>query len=179
MANENEPAGSFDFLSGYLVSGFSLLNQTWDFTANLLGFLGNVLKHVSHAFEPEVYVFFKDSFYPYRLADCRLNQPGIAEVEWYYDDDRKLFFKPSADQRENTHFPYLSVEIKYNDLTLYNISDFVESMRWSAEDTPPSADHILGIWMMKKGIVLSKTHLSLSIINEEGNVETISLRSGV
>jgi hypothetical protein len=179
-ANENENQnGGFQLPVGLITTSLSLLNVSWDFTVNVLGFVGHVLRHLSRAFEPEVYVFFKDSFYPYRLADCRLNQPGTAEVEWYYDDDTKLFFKPGADRTHQKHFPYLSAEIKYNDLTLYDISDFVECMHWSGEDEAPSADHILSIWMMKRGIILSKMHLSLSVINEEGDTASIPMRSGV
>jgi hypothetical protein len=179
MADENENQnGGFQLPTGLITTSLSIFNLSWDFTVNVLGFVGHVLRHLSRAFEPELYIFFKDSFYPYRLADCRLNQPGTAEVDWYYDDDRKLFFKPSANQTQQKHFPYLSTEIKYNDLTLYNISDFVECMYWSGE-TAPSADHILSIWMMKRGIILSKVHLSLSVINEEGETVSILMRSGV
>lgn len=166
------------FTKDIFMTGLGLFNMAWDFTVELVGFTGTFVKNIQRSFEPNVFVFFKDSYYAYRLADLQLNAPGSAEVEWYYDAERKLFFQPPAGPGSTRHFPYLSAEIKYNDLSLYDISEFIESMHWSGEEAP-SADHILGVWMMQKGIVLSKRHLSLSVINEEGDTVSVALRSGV
>ena len=166
------------FTREILTTGLGLFNMAWDFTIEIVSFTGTLLKNVHRSFEPNVFVFFKDSYYPYRLAELYLNSPGSAEIEWYYDAGKKLFYQSNSELHGSRHFPYLSSEIKYNDLTLYDISEFIEAMHWSARQAP-SAEYILGIWMMQKGIVLSKRHLNLSVINEEGDVVVIPLRSGV
>lgn len=166
------------FTKDIFMTGLGLFNLAWDFTVELAGFTGTLLKNIHRSFEPSIFVFFTDSYYAYRLADLQLNAPGSAEVEWYYDAERKLFFQPNGEIHGAKHFPYLSAEIKYNDLSLYDISEFIEPMHWCGQEAP-SADHILAVWMMQKGIVLSKRHLSLSVINEEGDTVLVPLRSGV
>lgn len=166
------------FTKDIFITGLGLFNMAWDFTADLVSFTGTVLKNLHRSFEPSIFVFFKDSFYAYRLADLQMNAPGSAEVEWYYDADRKLFFEPNSEIRDTKHFPYLFAEIKYNDLSLYDISEFIEEMHWCGREAP-SADHILGIWMIQKGIILSKRHLTLSVIDEDGETTSVALRSGV
>jgi hypothetical protein len=76
-----------------------------------------------------------------------------------------------------SRFPWLSAEIKYLDLTLYDITEFIESLRYCSDQTNyPSAERVISAWSLESGIVLDKVgSLTLSIINEDGDTQHIPL----
>jgi hypothetical protein len=144
-------------------------------------FVSKVSKGILRSVQSETYVFFHDSSYPYRLQDYQLQGPGIAPIEWYYDADKKLFI--SANEYETSeeyfprHFPYLSGEVRYNDLTLHDITEFVNEVRWVSTGSHPSPKHLLAAWTLHSGIVLlnNKEHLTLRCIMDTGNEATIRI----
>lgn len=139
-----------------------------------------VTKGVMRSLQSKTYVFFKDSNYPYRLQDFITNGPGIAPVEWYYDADKKLFVSSNL-YNTNTdtishHFEWLSGEIKYNGLVLYDISDFLEDAKWAGVSRPCPA-RILAGWSLHSGIVLQfREGLTLHTVNEDGTESVLQLR---
>lgn len=159
------------------------MNHTWTF----ISFLGNTLvkigKGVKKAFEPENYVFFRDSNFPHRITDVKLSGPGIAPIQWHYDAINKTFISNAlfeTSQEYNTkHLPFLTGEVKYNDLPLYDISDFIETVRWAAEpnEQHPSIPVIFGAWSLHSGVVLHASEaLKLEVINDEGDSKTFIVR---
>ncbi len=137
-------------------------------------------KGVVRSLQSKTYVFFKDSNYPYRLQDFTTSGPGVAPVDWYYDADTKLFTASNL-YTTNTaaiarHFEWLSGEIRYNGLVLYDISDFLEDAKWAGV-TRPSPARILAAWSLHSGIVLQFVEgLTLQTINEDGTESVLQLR---
>jgi hypothetical protein len=155
---------------------------SWNVVSAISSFVGTVSKGIIRSLQPEMYVFFEGSTHPYSLCDLKLHSPGVAPIAWYYDAKKREFL--SARLFENSshyhthHIEYLTTEIKYNDLVLYDISDFVDTVRWAGEEqeSAPSAEFLLAAWSLESGIVLQKSSsLFLSVINTEGNTVRISL----
>jgi hypothetical protein len=139
-----------------------------------------VTKGVVRSLQSKTYVFFKDNTYPYRLQEFVTTGPGVAPVEWYYDADQKLFVASHL-YTTNTgaisrHFQWLSGEIKYNGLVLYDVSDFLEDAKWAGV-TQPTPSRILAAWSLHSGIVLEfREGLTLHTINEDGTESVLQLR---
>ncbi len=157
----------FNFIITLAYQGFTIVSK--------------VGKGILRSIQSESYVFFSDSYHPYRIQDINLHAPGVASVEWYYDADKKIFiaaplYENSSDYSPR-HFPYLSGEVRYNDLTLHDISDFLNELRWVGNGGAPSPKHILAAWSLYSGIVLlhNKDHLTLQCIMDTGNEETIRI----
>jgi hypothetical protein len=155
---------------------------SWSFVSTVSSFVGTVGKGVVRSLQPETYVFFEGSTHPYSLRDLNLRAPGVAPIAWYYDAKKHEFLSSrlfeNSSHYHTHHLDYLASEIKYNDLVLYDISDFIDSVRWAGEEqeTAPSAECLLAAWSLDSGVVLQKTQsLFLSVINGEGNTVRISL----
>jgi hypothetical protein len=138
-------------------------------------FLTSVVRGVKRGLRDNIYVFFQGSSYPYYLDDIQMSSPAIPSVEWYYNAKTHTFISGrlyNASQQYHTqHIPYLTAEVKYNDLTLYDISDFIDSVRWAGEEgeVMPNADHLVSAWTLSSGIVLQRSEaMALSVINTNG-----------
>jgi hypothetical protein len=138
-------------------------------------------KSVLRAVQPKLYVFFEGSSYPYRLQDYTLAGPGIAPVEWFYNADTKVFVDSriynSSLEYPTQHFEWLSGEIKYNNLVLHDISDFLQEIRWAGTQKP-SCSRVLAAWSLSSGIVLNpKEGLSLHTINQDGSESALQVNA--
>ncbi|NBO60552.1 MAG: hypothetical protein EBU82_06215 [Flavobacteriia bacterium] len=138
-----------------------------------------ITKGVVRSLQSKTYVFFKDNNYPYRLQDYKTSGPGVAPVEWYYDADKKLFLAfnlhNTSTHSISRHFDWLSGEIKYNGLVLYDISDFLEDAKWAGVAQPAPA-RILAAWSLHSGVVLQfREGLSLHTINKDGTESVLQL----
>jgi hypothetical protein len=151
---------------------------------NLLSYAASTTQSVSRSvlrgLQSQVYVFFKESNYPYRLQDTNLIGPGIAPVDWYYDADKKLFLASNlyntTTEYTTHHLEWLTGQIKYNDLILYDISDYVQEVKW-AGSTKPSAARVLAAWSTHSGIVLNNVEsVVLQVINEDGTESSLPIR---
>lgn len=164
----------------YGVQALLFLNTVWTWLSYAAEKTQIVTKGVVRSLQSKTYVFFKDSHYPYRLQDYATSGPGVAPVEWYYDADKKLFVSSNL-YNTNTdaithHFEWLSGEIKYNGLVLYDVSDFLEDAKWAGV-TQPSPARILAGWSLHSGIVLHFMEgLTLHTINEDGTESILQLR---
>jgi hypothetical protein len=141
-------------------------------------------KAVRNSFRDEQYVFFEGSSFPYKLEDLHLDSPGVPAVEWYFNATTNTFITARlyANSQHFTkhHIPYLAAQIKYNELTLYDISEFVDSVRWAGEEgeAMPNVDHLVSAWTLSSGIVLRRSPtMVLSVINTDGNDAQIPLRN--
>lgn len=137
-------------------------------------------KSVVRALQPQNYVFFKGSDIPYRAQDYTVSGPGVAPIEWYYDAEKYTFisstlYNTSTDY-ETHHLSWLSAEIKYNNMVLYDITDHVEQIRWAGTDAP-TATHVLSTWSLQSGVVLNKDNtLTLHTLNEDGTESQLPIR---
>ncbi len=141
-------------------------------------------KAVRASFQEQQYVFFEGSSFPYKLDELQLESPGVPAVEWYYNATTNTFITARlyANSQHFTkhHIPYLAAQIKYNDLTLYDISEFINSVRWAGEDgeTMPNVDHLVSAWTLSSGIVLRRSStMVLSVINTDGDDVQLPLRN--
>ena len=160
----------------------------WNMSTRILSAVGSFFwklgKGIYKSFQAESYVFFKDSSYPYNKNDLLLDAPGVPPVAWYYDSSQQIFvaghLHDTSEHVRVHHLPFLSAEIKYNELLLHDITEFMEKIRWAgdANQEAPSAEILMAVWSLSTGIVLQKSDLlKLVVIDEEGNEKSIDLRS--
>lgn len=159
---------------------FVWLHTFWNWLSYAAGTTQVITMGVVRSLQSKTYVFFKDSNYPYRLQEYSVSGPGVPPVDWYYDADKKLFVSSNLYDTNTDaishHFEWLSAEIQYNGLVLYDISDFIEDARWAGVGRP-SAARILAAWSLHSGIVLQFVEgLTLHTINEDGSESVMELR---
>jgi hypothetical protein len=163
---------------------FRFLTVSTQFLQFVWLLLGNVGHGIKRSFQEEIYIFFKDSSYPYSVNDVKFNQSGVPEIEWYYNATKNTFLTARLYTNSQTyhthHIPFLTAEVKYNDLTLYDISDFINSVRWAGEEGEPmpDVDVLLSAWSLSSGIVLKRSEqMNLCVINTDGNETKVPLRN--
>ena len=162
------------------IQAFLWIQFLWQLMSYVASTTQTVSKGVIRSLQNQEYVFFEQSNYPYRLQDYTLNGPGVAAVEWYYDADKKTFVS-SALYNTTTeyamhHLEWLSGQIRYNNLVLYDISEFLQQVKWTGR-VKPSAARVLAAWSLHSGVVLSGIDgISLQTINEDGSESTLALR---
>lgn len=146
--------------------------------------LRSIVKGVKRGVTENIYVFFEGSSYPYYLDDIQMASPAIPSVEWYYNAKTHTFISArlynNSQQYHTHHIPYLAAEVKYNDLLLYDISDFIDSVRWGGEEDEgmPNADHLVSAWTLSSGIVLKRSDaMTLSVINTDGDDMRVPLKA--
>lgn len=174
---------TFQIPADWGVKALVALNYTTSFLSYVGSFLWKVGRGVWKSFQPEMYVFFEGSSFPYNKNDLNLDAPGVPRIAWYYDAANHILVSGHLYNTSDTirvhHLPFLSAELKYNDLVLHDITEFMENIRWGgdANQEPPSAKILLAIWSLKTGIVLQDSEsLKLIVINEEGNEQTIPIQ---
>ena len=134
---------------------------------------------VVRSLQPQIYIFFQGSAHPYRLQDYTIGAAGVAPVEWYYNADTKVFISSNlyntSNEYQSHHFQWLSGEIHYNGLTLYDITEFLQQIRWAGASRP-SVALVLSAWSLHSGIVLNiREGLFLKAINEDGSESTLNV----
>jgi len=164
----------------YALYALVTFNFLWTVTKSVTEFTYTVGKSVWRNLQPDTYYFFQGYDAAYKASDYTRSGPGVPPVEWLYDSKKKTFMNPMGSQRSH-HLPWLSAEIKHMNLTLYDITEFVESIRYfhdegSSATSVPSAEHVLSAWSLESGILLDKSgSLVLSVIDENGDGEEIPL----
>lgn len=160
------------------------LNGAYRFLSSSWSLCQNVYKGVKRSLSENVYVFFEDSSYPYALDEIEMKSPGVPSIEWYYNHTTKTFISArlytNSQHYHTHHIPYLSAELQYNDLTLYNVTEFMNDVRWAGEDGEPmpSADHLVSAWTLYSGVVVKRSDaVSLLVINTDGDEQRVPLRN--
>jgi hypothetical protein len=127
----------------------------------------------------EEYAFHRGSNTAFSLYKLKTDSAAAASLEWIYSTDKKQFKHVIASSEdESQYFPYLSAEVYHGNLRLYDISDFVSQLKWTACSGAerPTAKHILSAWSLETGVVLDVAlSLSLHVITEAGEEEVILL----
>jgi len=167
----------------YALYALVTFNFLWTVTKSVTEFTYTVGKSVWRTLQPDTYYFFQGYDAAYKASDYTRSGPGVPPVEWLYDSKKKTFMNPMGSQRSH-HLPWLSAEIKHMNLNLYDITEFVESIRYFHDEgssvpsatSVPSAEHVLSAWSLESGILLDKSgSLVLSVIDENGDGEEIPL----
>jgi hypothetical protein len=135
---------------------------------------------VVRSFQTQLYVFFQNIPYPYRAQTTTLAGPGVPPIEWYYNADTKVFLSSTiyntTHEYHTHHLEWLSGEIRYNDLVLYDVSEYLQQVRW-AGTARPNPSVLLAAWSIHSGIVLNlRDGLILKTINEDGSESSLQLR---
>jgi hypothetical protein len=167
-----------------MVYVFRFLTVSAQFLQFLWVLFGNVGRGVKRSFQDDIYVFFKGSSYPYYINDVQLNRSGMPEIEWYYNAATNTFLTSrlytNSQSYHTHHIPFLTAEVKYNDLTLYDVSEFMNSVRWAGEDGEPMPDVniLMSAWSLSSGIVLKRSdQMNLVVINTDGIETNVPLRN--
>ena len=168
------------YFQSFSIQAILFLSMMWTLLSRAASVTQTVSVGVARSLQAQLYVFFQGSTYPYRLQNYTIAGPGIAPVEWYYNADSKVFISANlyntSNEYQSHHFEWLSGEIQFNGLTLYDVTDFLEQVRWAGAARPSSA-LVLAAWSLHSGIVLNlRDGLVLKVINEDGSESTLTIR---
>ena len=138
-----------------------------------------ITRGVVRSLQSQVYVFFQGSAYPYRIQDYTLSGPGVPPIEWYYDADKKMFISfiiyNTTTEYESHHFEWLSGQIKYNNLMLQDISEYLQQAKWVGASRP-SATVLVSAWSLHSGTVLHLSEgLRLHTINQDATESVLPI----
>lgn len=156
---------------------------TFNTSVMILSFIWDIIsrvgKNLLKSVKTDTYVFFDKNYTPYHTSDFKICGPGIAPLAWNYSSDNRTFTTPNLNEDGIVlhHLPFLAAQIKYGDLILYDITDFVGRVKcFSQRNVTPSPELIVAAWSLESGIVVSQTGLiQLSIITDEGDSKNIPL----
>ncbi len=170
----------WNYAQHFGIQTFLWLQILWRFLSVVASTTQTIGKGVLRSLQSQHYVFFEHSNYPYRLQDYTLTGAGVAQVEWYYDADTKRFlssaFYNTTSEYTSHHLEWLTGQIRYNNLVLYDISDFLQQVKWAGR-TKPSAARVMAAWSLHSGVVLSGMDgITLQTINEDGTESTLPYR---
>jgi hypothetical protein len=158
-----------------LYYSLQLINFVWAFLSTTAKYTKKVSTSVYSGLQEQTYYFFNNSPVPWDARRVNLNAAGSPHVDWYYNADTKMFSREENDGHYH-HFPYLTAEIYHGDLSLYDITSFTESLKWSGGEVPPSANHVLAAWFIETGVLLDPSlPLVLRVCNQEGEMNSIQL----
>ena len=158
-----------------LFYSLQLINLVWAFLSTTAKYTKKVSTSVYSGLQEQTYYFFNNSPVPWDARRVKLNAAGSPHVDWYYNADTKMFSREENDGHYH-HFPYLTAEIYHGDLSLYDITSFTESLKWSGGEVPPSANHVLAAWFIETGVLLDPSlPLVLRVCNQEGEMNNIQL----
>jgi hypothetical protein len=179
------PAPRYDAIALLYAQRFGIhallfLQVVWTFLSRAASNTQTVSLGVVRSLQTQLYVFFQTIPYPYRAQTTTLAGPGVPPIEWYYNADTKVFLSSNLYNTTNEyhthHLEWLSGELCYNDLVLYDISDYLQQVRW-AGTSRPSPSVLLAAWSIHSGIVLNlRDGLVLKTINEDGSESSLELR---
>jgi len=176
----NRRQHAIQFLSHVGLQSLLWLQILWTFLCDVTARTQVVSVSVLRGFQGKIYVFFEGSTYPYRIQDHTLAGAGVPPVDWYYDADKKLFLSSAmyntTSEYNSQHFEWLSGQIKYNNLLLHDISDYLQQTKWVGTRQPSPA-HILSAWSLHSGIVLHFTEgIQLHTINQDATESVLAIR---
>lgn len=156
------------------------LQALWSLLSQVGSVAQSVTTGVLRGIQSQVYVFFQGSTYPYRLYDYTLTGPGVPAPDWFYDADKKIFYSSTVynttTEYDLRHFEWLSGQVRYNNLILYDVSEYLQQIKWTGRQRP-SAAHVLAAWAIHSGVVLTLLDgISLSTINEDASESNVPIR---
>jgi len=144
--------------------------------------VSTIYKAVLTAFEPSYWIFFKSKLYPVPLQQISFSAQGSMMPEWTFDATSLRFAPLIQGEHPTTTFamaqgrlriPILSMNIMSKNRTLYDLTDFVESLRISyvkgLHNATPTIAQLLGAWSINSGAVLDWSQgLFVTLINQNG-----------
>jgi hypothetical protein len=156
------------------------LHFAWTLLCRLGSATATVSTSIVRSLQSHMYVFFQGTPFPYRLQEFTVSGPGVPPIEWYYDADKKIFLSANLynTSTEYTlhHFEWLTGQVKYNDLLLQDITEYLQEAKW-AGTTRPTPAVILSAWSLHSGTVLHLSEgLRLHTINQDATESVLPIR---
>ena len=127
------------------------------------------VKNTYRLTRPNEYIFFDKYYTPFASLDLNMVGPGLPAIEWFYNPDTSVFYK-SIENTQFSRLPWLAASIYFNEMKLYSMDDFIDTVRYDTESSKmPSPAVLVGAWSLNRGILLDRNlDLVLRVINEDG-----------
>lgn len=156
------------------------MQYVWSILSEVGSVAQTVGTSVLRGLQSQTFVFFEGSTHPHRLQDYTLTGPGVPPVVWYYDADKKVFYSGTVynttTEHHLHHFDWLAGQVKYNNLILYDVSEYIQQAKWTGQQAPP-ASIVMSAWALHSGIVLTLLDgITLCTINQDASESSLSLR---
>jgi len=135
-----------------------------------------LVTRLSETAMPNVWVLFEgyNAFLP--LWKVYAKDAATAPIAMYFaPENYAMYLGLESDAKKK--LPWLSAQIKYKDITLYSLDEFVEKIRY--EDmlvmTPAS---IVAAWSVTQGVILNTNlELTLEVIDDRANLRHFPISS--
>lgn len=142
-----------------------------------------------YAFFTRWYTFFEGNPTPYLENELAKTSLISAAPEWYYSPDEMLFVQSGLEElkgyaakdlttRQKRHIPFLSADIQEGDAVHYDLTDFVEQVRWVARSpsSGPTVSQLVAAWSIHSGVIPdTRRNFTLHWINTSGEVNECSI----
>lgn len=142
----------------------SLVNTLSKYLQILTNTCSRVVDAMRDGFGPQSYYCLESYTTPVKDTRVNTHSAGSAKCEWLYEVGSQRFIAlgdyavhANGGQRGRP-LPILSMEIVDKDKTLYDLTEFLESVRvhGASSATMPSLQHIIGAWGITSGVVLNR-----------------------
>jgi hypothetical protein len=142
----------------WALSWFNTLEKAYEAARDWVTY---VYTGAEQIFGPQTYIFFQGITSPYREVMVNPAASGSAPPEWKYDAKNHTFLEYGAAtevQQKSHRLPILSLEIVQKDKVIYDLTDFLDTVRvYASGEKAPSTQHIIGAWGLSSGIILNRT----------------------
>ena len=126
-----------------------------NFIENTILFSRKIYKAIQSVYVPTNYIFFANVNTPYIENKVNLYSPRSATPIWVYSPDtRKFTAWGDSDALFSHALPVLSIEILENDEVMYDLTDFIETIRVYNTQKSPSLTHIIYAWVLSSELIL-------------------------
>lgn len=163
----------------WALSWYNTLENAWDAARD---WATSAYTSFTQLFGPQIYIFFHGITSPYHERLVNPAASGSAPAEWKYDAKIHAFLEygGAPEVQEKSHrLPILSLEILHKDKVVYDLTDFVDTIRvYASDQKAPSTQHLVGAWGLSSGIVLNRTRgYEARMITNKAATVTVAIRS--
>jgi hypothetical protein len=161
------------------------LLSTYNYAANTLAtatkFATKLFNAIHGVFSSETYIFFDKVTHAYPALKVNPYASTSAIPMWTYNSDTHEFFEwpMVASSQAGDQLPLLSMEIAEDGNIVYDLTDFIETVRvYNAcgKVCAPYISHIIGAWTLSSGIVLDPSkNFVVHLITNDGDGHTLGL----
>jgi len=156
-----------------------LCNCLLNFVENTILFSRKVYKAIRSVYMPTNYIFFANVNTPYLENKVNIHSPRSALPLWQYSPDTRKFTAWDTHTSLFSHvLPVLSIEILENDKVMYDLTDFIETIRVYNTQSSPSLGHILHAWILSSELVLDPNrNFMIRYVTDDADTFTVSFNT--
>ena len=142
-------------MTSCLLTLLCMCNRVMNFIENTILFSRRVYKAIQGVYVPTNYIFFANVNTPYAENKANFYSPRSAAPIWLYSPDTHRFTAWGDSDTLFSHaLPVLSIEILEDDEVMYDLTDFIETIRVYNTQKSPSLTHIIHAWVLSSELVL-------------------------